>query len=459
MAIHAWRMTLRPAARLAVVPRTVRAYATQRTSKMSFVSKLFSDPVIETIVVASRIARILLGSVLVVGGTTLVAWEGMHQYVEHAAMPSRRPRLVDADDKYGFAADAHLDAWTQCEHTDSRLGMFGRHIVRSAWMAQHWGSGITPSVMFGHRSGSMDVQAATENQGLRMAEQFLHTSLHIAENKHIAVPDEADSGTAPDPAAVRLELWLASVREQLGTPASLERAINACEKVYDVVPDDILRTHVATRLGTQYTLVGKAGDGVAWLDRAMKLGGTQTSTSEAVDALLARRIPVLAPRDERTTLSILQTLSALHAHQPQGLHQALRTQLAALRLASAVASPTPTSRDGVLHRLWVEQKQSVLAMHVAETLYALKPHRSRIIARLWPSLVDAQPSQYGLVGPTLRGPYAQSRTWLTTARDRAASVCDQLTHPDDAQAQQIQHEAEYVVREATRLLQALDTRT
>ena len=127
-------MTLRPAARLAVVPRTVRAYATQRTSKMSFVSKLFSDPVIETIVVASRIARILLGSVLVVGGTTLVAWEGMHQYVEHAAMPSRRPRLVDADDKYGFAADAHLDAWTQCDHTDSRLGMFGRHIVRSAWM-------------------------------------------------------------------------------------------------------------------------------------------------------------------------------------------------------------------------------------------------------------------------------------------------------------------------------------
>ena len=86
MAIHAWRMTLRPAARLAVVPRTVRAYATQRTSKMSFVSKLFSDPVIETIVVASRIARILLGSVLVVGGTTLVAWEGMHQYVEYAAM-------------------------------------------------------------------------------------------------------------------------------------------------------------------------------------------------------------------------------------------------------------------------------------------------------------------------------------------------------------------------------------
>ena len=175
--------------------------------------------------------------------------------------------------------------------------MFGRHIVRSAWMAQHWGSGITPSVMFGHRSGSMDVQAATENQGLRMAEQFLHTSLHIAENKHIAVPDEADSGTAPDPAAVRLELWLASVREQLGTPASLERAINACEKVYDVVPDDILRTYIATRLGTQYTLLGKAGDGVAWLDRAMKLGGTQTSTSEAVDALLARRIPVLAPRD------------------------------------------------------------------------------------------------------------------------------------------------------------------
>ena len=202
MAIHAWRMTLRPAARLAVVPRTVRAYATQRTSKMSFVSKLFSDPVIETIVVASRIARILLGSVLVVGGTTLVAWEGMHQYVEHAAMPSRRPRLVDADDQYGFAADAHLDAWTQCEHTDSRLGMFGRHMVRSAWMAQHWGSGITPSVMFGHRTGNMDVQAATENQGLRMAEQFLHTSLHIAESKNIAVPDEVASGTAPDPACL-----------------------------------------------------------------------------------------------------------------------------------------------------------------------------------------------------------------------------------------------------------------
>lgn len=459
MAILAWRMTLRPAARLPVVPRVMRSYATRRTSKMSFVSKLLSDPVVETIVVVSRIARILLGSVLVVGGTTLVAWEGMHQYVEHAAMPSQRSRQLDADDKYGFATDAHLDAWTHCEHTDSRLGIFGRHMVRSAWMAQHWGSGITPSVMFGHRTGSMNVQAATENQGLRMAEQFLHTSLHIAENKNIVVPDEAATGATPDPAAVRLELWLANVREQLGTPASLERAINACEKVYDVVPDDILRTYVATRLGTQYTLLGKAGDGLAWLDRAMKLGGAHTTTSDAVDALLARRIPALAPRDERTTLSILQTLSALHAHQPQGLHQALRTQLAALRLASAAASPTPTSRDGVLHRLWVEQKQSVLAMHVAETLYAMQPHRSHMIVRLWPSLVDAQPSQYGLVGPALRGPCAQSRAWLTAARDRAASVCDQLTHTDDAQARQIQQEAEYVAREATRLLQALDTRT
>ena len=495
-----------------------RTYGAQRDSMLSYASKVLSDPVVETVVIASRITRILIGSALVVGGITFGAWEGMHQYVEHVSMPerSRLSRLAlynTPEDLYGFATDEALYDWTHCSRTDSRLGMYGRHIVRAAWMAQHWGSGIEPSVMLSHRSGNSatrastpnDLPAATENQGLHMAEQFLCTALHIAENRHLAVPDEVTSDShAPDPAAVRLELWLASIREQLGTPLAIHQAALTCEKIYDVVPDPALRTLVATRLGTQCGLLGKTQQGEEWLDRAMQLGGMHIPMRDAVQLLLSRKTnPYITPRNERTTVSILQAWSALCAHQvsrndaKQSLHQAqaqskeqlkeqerdswlmqaFRAQLAALVLTETILTRVnkepamPMEGDKLLHKLWAEQKQGVMAVHMAETLYALQTHKKssvwKTLGRLlhmWTSLTDAYPSQYVHSIPITsiqQGSFAQSRAWLTLACQRAARVKEQLAndrHRGDICAQSILADANELEQEASKLLRALERR-
>lgn len=480
-----------PVGPLRVYART--AATSSRESYLSYASKIMSEPVVETLVLVSRITRILLGSVLAVGGIALGVWEGMHQYVEYVAMPNAAATAAvtgpstesaAAMDLLGFDQDMRLQNRLVMPHTDRRLGIFGRHMVRSAWMAEHWGGGITPSVVFGRHQ--VDMSKMHENQGWRMAEQFLLSALHVADKRRIAVPDLAQIDSAPlDPTAIQLELWLADVRERIGTRASQHFASLAYEKLYDATGgtgDRPLQIWVAQRLGLQCGQQGHVDDAMAWLDRAMK-SSAHTTTADARDALLAQKDLALSPIAQRSTLTTLQAAAMMHVQQAQQspdeatshLTSAWQTQLATWRLAEQMqkqtTAATTNSSAYQLQQLWAQQKQGLTAMHLAETQYALSQHTaSSRLRSLWrwvrrDPYCDAHPSAYvpTWTEPALRGTHIASRQWLLYARHQARQVQRRLEaqawngHPAlQYVAHQLLRDARQTDKEAQAMLRALE---
>lgn len=413
-----------------------RFYATQpRTSSVSYAAKLMSDPVIEVITIASRVARILVGSALAVGGVTFVAWEGAHQYVEHVAMPRAGAPAPLTEDTYGWGVADQVEHLGVCAHTDARLGVLGRHLVRSAWIAENWGGGIAPAAVFGHAPRGLqvaDVPDLSEHRGLALAERFLSSSVQLADARKIRV-EELDYTTQPlDATAVNLEAWLASLRAKIGSPGALAHAGLAYEKLYDAYQNQpharAFRASLATKLALLQARLGHSDQCVAWLDRAWAGPG---STAALVDAALTEP-PALAPADARQAVDVLRALSrvsvqtALHTPAPrQGLYGALRIQHAALRLAEREAARPGTGTDAVLQQAWAAERQGELAVHVAETLYALQKQPAE--PRGWKHALWAPKEPLLLALPTTAAPTPlgtneASRAWLTYAAERAAAA-------------------------------------
>lgn len=472
----------------------LRAYSTQSNSTFSYAARVLSDPVIETIALASRITRILLGSVLLVGGVTLASWEGVHQYVERVSMPQAASYAVDSapdmDHDFDFAADDRFEALLRIRHTDPRLGTFGRHIVRAAWMAEHWGGGIAPGVLFsgGSSRPAPEPTDAFDHHGLAMAESFLASAVDLAEKRHMSVPDFAQPGTPLDPTAVSLELWLAHIREKMGSPMALMRAANGCEKLFDVSVDPVLRRALATRLASHCSRLGHWDESLGWIDRAMQ-ESAHDSLRATVAKLLARESLTLTPLETRQCMETLQALSTLYVHHATSLadterqlslQDALRTQLAALRLAQTGSDACQHGAPGTAERLqalWIQQRQAVLAMHVAETLYAL--HQQTAASAGWwaklshwwgrDSRLNVRPRDYisalhALPAP--RGPHAVSQEWLSYARQHAQQVCHELSTsgsemlpvwkgPYQATSARVWDQAQRTQQEAELLLRAL----
>lgn len=394
------------------------------------------------------------------------------------------------DDGFDLDADERLEALIRVGHTDPRLGTFGRHMVRAAWMAENWGGGIAPQVLLGAGSSHPVPSDALpdDHHGLMMAESFLATALIIAEKRHMSVPDFAQPSTPVDPTAASLELWLAHIREKIGSPMALTRAAGACEKLFDATTDPVLRRALATRLALQCSRMGQHDESRLWMDRVMQesVHGPFRAT---VDKLLAREPLSLTPFEARQSMEALQALSGLCVQQATSLteperethlREALRTQLAALRLAQESSGQPGTSGTAEgLHALWIRQKQAVLAMHVAETLYALHPakHESK---GWWTKLshwlkrdplLHVHPADY--VGPSgtlplFQGPHALSQEWLWSASHHAEQVVQELGTPDsgllpvwksmyEATSARLMDKAQRTQQEAELLLRTLRT--
>ncbi|WFD29353.1 hypothetical protein MSPP1_000362 [Malassezia sp. CBS 17886] len=463
------------------------ATAPPRDSSVGYATKMLADPAMEFVTVLSRVARILIGSAALVGGVTLLGWEGTHQYVEHSAMRRGGVRggAPDGDaDAYEWGiADAVANIDTPYG-TDPRLGFFGRHIVRSAWMAEHWGGGIAPATMLGRRAATdaRDLAEIAENQGLVLAEQFLTTALHTAERRKIVVAD-ASPDAVPDPAALTLEAWLANVREKIGTPRALTLASLGTEKLYDVLPrthdayTDALRGALASRLAVLLARLGSGEQALPWVDRAV--GG---SARGVVDDALAGRLPRAHEHAStaRTQVAALVALSHVHvemaaaaknnATRRSQLQDALHTQLATLRILGAerqrhVTAPhrAGAEKAAALQALWAQQQEAVLSVHVAETLYALHAAAPRAswLSRIpawwtYDRLRDARPASWlHAAAPSVPpGPHAASRQWLAFAAARAESVQRALVHAPGSNKLQACWDPHALHREGVRLLHA-----
>lgn len=298
-----------------------RPYSTLPNQKQ--VMNTFGAPFREFIMTMSRIARIIVFGTTGIAVISLVGFEGTHQYVEHVAMPKLQVGsgiLEDnesKEDKWGWRHDFGEEEWVgkNKKGTDSRLGIFGRHQLRAAWIATFWGGGLNPASYAG--SGGVGVpelgymsQAASPShlyveQGLNSAEVLLRAAMETAEKKGIRLPDIAairagvtHSSASPnqpiDKTAVMLEYRLASMRERLGSHAALRGALAGYTRLYDALagldatnrgmkeeghvsgqpsikPDRLVK--LATKIGELHEIIGNRSDAEWWLTRAISLAG------------------------------------------------------------------------------------------------------------------------------------------------------------------------------------------
>lgn len=323
-----------------------RRYASSASDQQLFQS--FGTPFAHFVHTLSRVARMIVFSALGAASLGAIAYEATHQYVEHVAMP--RAASLDGgasgeDDDWAWAAELFDDeSWGgKSGGTDRRLGISGRHLVRSAWICSHWGGGISPSNLFASGSGlptagrapKKSISTALHNdEGLDMAERFLESALIAAESKGIRLPDlaavragaiitphEAGADKPLDATAVALETQLASIRERLGTKTALEGALAGYTRVFDALasadatnrvvgalqqPNDASTAadkaatgqpsikpqrlvRLATKIGDLHAALSQRSDAEAWLLCAVDIAGRRAQEEDGTGAIDGQR--------------------------------------------------------------------------------------------------------------------------------------------------------------------------
>lgn len=294
--------------------RPVRAYSTAPNQDQ--VLQSFSTPFAHFIHTISRIARMIVFTSTGVVAVGALTFEGVHQYVEHVAMPRSQAQSQERD-PWGWTDDSMEEGWGG-KGTDPRLGVRGRHILRSAWICSHWGGGISPASFVAPGAGLPSVGGSkrtssfmTVDEGLGMSERFLEEALKLAEVRGIRIPDLAavrvgiESAAALngplDWTALTLETKLASIRERLGGNGALLGSLSGYTRVFDVLSnvDTINRgmkseghesgqptiptqrlVRLATKVGDIHSLLGNREEAEDWLLRAVSLAGKSAQESQ-----------------------------------------------------------------------------------------------------------------------------------------------------------------------------------
>lgn len=461
----------------------------------------FGTPLAQFVHTISRIARIITFTALGVATIGVVSFEAAHQYVEHIAMPAASPLSSKGEaDEFGWSQLALEESWSGSPShtgTDPRLGIKGRHAVRSAWMCVNWGGGISPGVLFGGgaagnsglgRTAITSMESAKTlkvDDGMILAMQYLNLAVQIAARKGIKLPDTdairaglvsevaaKEQLSNVDPLALALEARLAAVKERQGSRGALESAIASYEKLYDIASmtsqgDKASKlVRLATKLGDLHSALDKEEEAGEWLNRAISiaamagahtpetqdtsfreqvqekskqghLGGWFSKASPPAASSTAAELPapaavarpkaetegssrVPSPALSRSLITTLVSKSAFHARSrtPSSLQQALQTQMSALQLASAELeriSSHASSQPAELHNLWLTHHQSILDLHVAETIFALTRSQSTS-SKLLPSWIKGAS---GFRGAKAGG---KSIEWVDQADARAEKV-------------------------------------
>lgn len=402
-----------------------RAFTATRVAAQGGMAHLFSRPLLDFVLIISRIARITFGTALAVTTVAIGIWEGTHQYVEHVAMRSAGALAV-SDDEFGWASQTALDLLGKSgSGSDARLGSFGRHLVRSAWIAENWGGGVTPTALFG---SAMDDQHVS-NHGLVLAEKFLASALSVAESRMLTVPESIDinSGTILDPTAVQLEVWHAAICERLATPSALSRAASEYEKLYDAVTKAGYWSQsavFATRLGAVHSLLGHLDESDKWMQRAVAINTEGTSITHVLEGGATKSI---SPLDSRSLISTLVAYSRIHAltsASRKDLHNALNTAVNTARLAHTQSAITGGD-SAKLHSLWMLQQEAHLSVFIGEIIYALQRTKPSLMEYFSWSKHIATPEAIGGQSSHASGSMSTVE-WLEHAQKTAENVVTAL---------------------------------
>ncbi|KAF8338076.1 uncharacterized protein EI90DRAFT_2836875, partial [Cantharellus anzutake] len=295
--------------------------------------------------------------------TLYISWRGVHQWVERYELASS----PHSQDPYEW--DKEGVRWTgqgQKGGTDPRLGWRGRSLVRGAWMALNWGSGLDSGVI---DATSTNPDAPIFDRRLATALYQISTAVRIA--KGIPVLNRSD-GTM-DPTMLDLRTIEAGVLERIGRDDTLEAAKAAYEELQSAymaekrVPE---AARTAVKIGDVTARLGDVEEALTWWKNALELSGHSYPVSTDSTSTSA------TPYVQRTLTSAIISLSG-YLSATRDLQNALALQVRALNILPHFLSPfntpmSPATIDQVLHELHLTHRAAVIQTHLAEVLYALR---------------------------------------------------------------------------------------
>ncbi|KAI0082667.1 hypothetical protein K474DRAFT_1654801 [Panus rudis PR-1116 ss-1] len=371
------------------------------TQNVSFIGEQFAQNSAVAINYFKQFIKYTAVGLAVVGVTTWTALESAHMWVEKKELiPDNDPEV------HKWEWDLEAERWTggPSGGTDPGLGFKGRHAVRSAWAAQEWGIGSSGSVI-----GSSAYSSKGSTGGLSVVEarlEFAQDFLNIA--IQIALKREPSGKLRPETVRELLQRH-ASVMEHMGTREALFEARSEFERVWSMLPGkgiDAART--ALKIGDLNRRLGDNEEALAWWARAIQL-------TQDKDARVPIEIPPPVPQAmpssplaQRTLLSTLVSLSAYHATSGQ-LRQAQKVEEESLNLIRSVRQPESldvVTPPQALHALYILHRSSLLSIHLAEVLYALRKKPTSSIEWLTRAAESSERVAFTLTGRPLTHPDA-----------------------------------------------------
>jgi tetratricopeptide (TPR) repeat protein len=322
-----------------------------------------------TVDVFRRWAKFSLIGIFAVGATTWTAFEGAHMWVEKMELV---PDHDQETRRFGWDREAEKWSGGDAGGTDSALGWKGRHAVRSAWIAQNWGTGpgtaVIESASFRDRvpTGAGDFNVVDAR--LEYTHDFLNTAISIAEGR-------ISSGRLHPQTFVELLTRHAEVLERVGSRNALFESRSQYERVWAGLPGKgIDSARIAKKLGDLNHRLGDREEALTWWVRAMQL---TTSNPRQPPASILPSVPLEPPSTplaQRTLASILVSMSAFYATSGQ-LAQAQTVQEASLDLLRSIPTPESlalASPPQALHSLYLLHRSALISIHHAEVLFALR---------------------------------------------------------------------------------------
>ncbi|KAG1831767.1 hypothetical protein EV424DRAFT_1370708 [Suillus variegatus] len=346
---------------------TSRRQDTAAADQPVLIEDPFTQSTLFTLDFFKRLAKFSLIGVFALGITGWTVFEGLHMWVENVELACDQDSEVRR-----WEWDHEAEKWSGGDGggTDPALGFKGRHAVRSAWIAENWGTGsgaiISRSNTLPGRgsqgTGSLNVVEAR----LEVSQKFMALAISITEGK-------LPSGKLRPQTMGELLARHASMLERMGTRDTLLQARSRYERVWAGLPAkgaDAAR--VALKLGDLDYRLGDFEDALGWWARTINLTqGTQQVNLSAPE--LTQTIPS-SPCAQRTLASTLISLSAYYSTSGY-LKQAQHVQESGLDLLRSIPSPSRISTASppqALHSLFLLHRSSLLSIHLAEVLYALR---------------------------------------------------------------------------------------
>jgi tetratricopeptide (TPR) repeat protein len=307
--------------------------------------------------ILKRLVKYSLIGLCAVGFTTFAAFEGVHLWVEKVELS---PEDDEETRKWEWDRDPAIWSTTG---TDPTLGIIGRHAVRSAWIAQNWGTGagLTANTYRSRRG----VEVVDSN--LEYAQNFLRVAISAAEQKLSSDANALRPSTFPE-----LLSRHASVLERMGSQNELFESRAQYERAWGGLPGKGADSaHVALKLGDLNRRLGDNEEALAWWTRAIQLAGGGVMGKFQLINLVPESLPS-SPLLQRTLTSALVSLSAFFATAGL-LNEAQTIQEASLKLLRSIRpleSPQSTSPPQNLHDLYITLRCALISIHLAEVLFA-----------------------------------------------------------------------------------------